>query len=102
MQHIPGVEAVGNGAVQSVFPDEIEHAPLQGIDLIIDKNIARTGQGEQQLEEIMKVEPTHTPSVVLAELNMKFHRGQLRGLLSKLVQIAAAPGAGGRGEVGGE
>ncbi len=75
MQHIAGVKSGGDGAVQGIFPDQIERSPAQGIDLVIDENIARAGQGEQQLAVIMEVQAAHAPGIVVIELKVEIHIG---------------------------
>ena len=68
VQDIPGVKAGGHGAVEGVLPDEVQRAPLKGIDLVVHKDVARTGQGQQKLEMVVKVQPTHVPGVIVVEL----------------------------------
>jgi hypothetical protein len=96
------MESVDDGAVQGVFTDELEHATLQGIDLIVDENIARTGQREQQLEKVMKVQPAHTPGVVLTELNMKFDGSHFcaASFYADRLKICAKMGENKQGRVG--
>ncbi len=75
VQDVPGVKAGGDGAVQGVFTDEVQRAPAQRIDLVVDKNVARTGQGKEQLEVVVKVEAAHAPGLVVVELKMEFYIG---------------------------
>ena len=75
VQHIAGVEAGGNGAVQGVLPDEVQRAPAQGVDLVVDEDIARTGQGQEQLKMIVEMEAAHAPGLVVIELKMEFNIG---------------------------
>ena len=103
VQHIAGVKARGHGAVQGILADEIQGAPGQGVDLVIDENIARTGQGKEQLIVVVKVEPAHIPGVVVIELKVKFYVGH--GNLSLIPHCGrrgrSAPGgwAGRRGKI---
>ena len=47
---------------------------MQGIDLIVDKDIACAGHGQQQLEIVMEVQAAHGPVVMLAQLGMELDR----------------------------
>ena len=68
VQDVPGMKTGGHGAVEGVLADEVQGAPLKGIDLVIDEDIARTGQGQEKLEMVVKVQPAHVPGVVVIEL----------------------------------
>ena len=43
--------------------------------LVIDENISRAGQGEQQLAVIMEVQAAHAPGIVVIELKVEIHIG---------------------------
>ena len=68
VQDVPGMKTGGHGTVEGVLADEVQGAPLKGIDLVIDEDIARTGQGQEKLEMVVKVQPAHVPGVVVIEL----------------------------------
>jgi hypothetical protein len=72
MQDIPGVKAVGHGAVKRALANEVEGAALQRINLIIYENIARTGEGKHDLKIIMKMQSAHAPGLVLIQLEIEF------------------------------
>ena len=65
VQDVAGMEAGGHGAVKGVFSNEIQGAPAQGVYLVVDKNIARTGQRQKQFVMVMEMEPAHIPGVVV-------------------------------------
>lgn len=73
VQHIPGVEAGGDGAVQGVLSDEVQGAPAQGVDLVVDEDVAGADQGQHQLHIVVKVQPGDVPGLVVVELKMEFH-----------------------------
>ena len=75
VEHVPGVGPGGHGPVKGVFPDEIERAPAQGIDLVAHEDVAGTGKGEEQLVVVVEVQTAHIPGVVVIELKMKVHAG---------------------------
>lgn len=75
VKHITGVKTGGDGAVQGIFPDQIKCSAAQGIDLVVDKNIARAGQGEQQFAVVVEMQAAHAPGVVVIELKVEIHIG---------------------------
>ena len=68
MEDIPGVEAGGDGAVEGVLPDEVQGAPLEGIDLVVDEDVSRAGQGEQELVVVVEMEAAHVPGHIVIQL----------------------------------
>ena len=68
VEHIPGVKAGGHGPVEGVFPDEVEGPTAKRVNLIVDKNVSRTGQGEEKLIVVMEMEPAHIPGVIVIQL----------------------------------
>ena len=75
MEYVPGVKAGGNGAVEGIFPNEVEGAAAQGVDLVVDKNIAGAGEGEQELAVVVEMETAHAPRVVVIELQVEINLG---------------------------
>ena len=75
VQHVPGVEAGGDGAVEGIGSDEVQGAPAQGVDLVVDKDVAGAGEREEQLEVVVEVEAAHAPGLIVIELKMKFYIG---------------------------
>ena len=78
VEHIAGVKAGGDGAVEGVLPDEIEGAPAQGIDLVVDKNVAGTGEGKEKFTVVVKMQPAHAPVVIVVQLQVKVDLGHTR------------------------
>ena len=68
VEHIPGVEAGSDGAVEGVLPDEVQGAPLEGIDLVVDEDVSRAGQGEQELVVVVEMEAAHVPGHIVIQL----------------------------------
>ena len=68
MEDIPGVEAGGDGAVEGVLPDEVQGAPLEGIDLVVDEDVSWAGQGEQELVVVVEMEAAHVPGHIVIQL----------------------------------
>ena len=68
LEDIPGVEAGGDGAVEGVLPDEVQGAPLEGIDLVVDEDVSRAGQGEQELVVVVEMEAAHVPGHIVIQL----------------------------------
>ena len=60
------------GAVEGVLPDQVQGAPLQGIDLVVDEDVAGAGEGEEELVVVVEMQPAHVPGVGLIEGEMKF------------------------------
>ena len=77
MEHIAGVKTLGHSAVKGIFTDEVQGAPLKGVDLVIDKDIAGAGQGQQKLKMIVKMEPAHMPGLVVVELKVELYIGHI-------------------------
>jgi hypothetical protein len=72
VQDVPGVETVGHGTVEGAFADEIQRTALQRINLIVNENVARTCQREQNLKMVVKVQSAHAPGLVLIQLEIEF------------------------------
>ena len=72
VQHIPGVGACGHGPVEGVFPNQVEGTPAQGVNLVVDEDIAGAGEGKEQLIEVVEMQAAHIPGLVMVELQMKF------------------------------
>lgn len=73
VQDIAGVGAGGHGTVEGIFTDEIKGSALQGIDLVVDENIARACQREQDLKMIVKMQSAHAPGLILVQLEIEFN-----------------------------
>ena len=65
VEHIPGVKALGHGAVEGALADEVQRAPAQGIHLVADKDVPRADQGEEQLTVVVEVQPAHIPGLIV-------------------------------------
>ena len=60
-------------AVEGALPDEVEGPPVEGVDLVADEDVPRTGEGEEELAVVVEVEPAHVPGLVVVQLQVKFH-----------------------------
>jgi hypothetical protein len=68
--------------------------------LVVDEDITRTGQGEQQLQKGVEMESTHVPAIILVQLKVKFYichgnppsfvenkRSSVTGIIARQVKI---------------
>ena len=77
---LDGKTAIVTGAARGIgkaiaLKFAAEGANIAFTDLVIDENIARAGQGEQQLAVIMEVQAAHAPGIVVIELKVEIHIG---------------------------
>lgn len=73
MENVTGVGSHGHGAVQGIFTNEVKGSALQGIDLIVDEDVAWACKGKQEFVMIMEMKSAHVPSIVLIEREVEFN-----------------------------
>ncbi|KAF5044193.1 hypothetical protein DSECCO2_494400 [anaerobic digester metagenome] len=75
VQHIALVRVAGGTFVQRRLPDEKKRTPVQGVELIFDKEIAAIRKAEQNFDILMKVGAIHVPGIVPVEAHLIFCGG---------------------------